>query len=311
MSQTPQLLEQHDKKINQITAQADAQPVETGMSDGLSKVAIVGEEKMVVSDTSQLLDRHDEKVDQITAQADAQPLDTDMGNGLSKAAVGAVVGAVVGILAGALASKRTVHSINRTIKGVGDAVKGAAQGVNHTVKGAVDAAVKGTKEGGTLLHFTAKGAVDQVKDIVEDATPSINQGVIPSERQNFKLYEERLVADKKQVKTASVSIRKYVETHTAHISVPLKKERLVVEQTTPVDAETPAAPGEANFHEGEIARMEVYEETPDVQKLAFVREEVNVRKEVAHNTVEVEDKIRREELYLDSQDPKVIDKTKT
>jgi len=43
----------------------------------------------------------------------------------------------------------------------------------------------------------------------------------------------------------------------------------------------------------------VYEETPDVQKQAFVREEVSVRKEVEQVSVEVEDKIRREELDLD------------
>jgi len=42
----------------------------------------------------------------------------------------------------------------------------------------------------------------------------------------------------------------------------------------------------------------VYEETPDVQKQAFVREEISVRKEVEQVTVEVEDKIRRE-LDLD------------
>jgi len=34
--------------------------------------------------------------------------------------------------------------------------------------------------------------------------------------------------------------------------------------------------------------------TPDVQKQAFVREEISVRKEVEQVTVDVEDKIRRE-----------------
>jgi len=48
---------------------------------------------------------------------------------------------------------------------------------------------------------------------------------------------------------------------------------------------------------------------PDIQKLAFVREEISIRKEVEQNTVEVEDKIRHEELDLDIQD--AIDETKT
>jgi len=58
-------------------------------------------------------------------------------------------------------------------------------------------------------------------------------------------------------------------------------------------------------------RIKVYEETPDVQKQAFVREEISVRKEVEQVTVDVEDKIRREELDLDIQDANVVDETKT
>ena len=83
--------------------------------------------------------------------------------------------------------------------------------------------------------------------------------------------------------------------------MPVEKERVVVERTTPVDAGTPVVPGEADFHEGQVARMEVYEETPDIQKQAFVREEVNVRKEVEHDTVEVADQIRREQLDIDTR----------
>jgi len=40
----------------------------------------------------------------------------------------------VGAVAGALAGKVTVESVNNTVKSSGDAVKGAAQGVNQTVK---------------------------------------------------------------------------------------------------------------------------------------------------------------------------------
>jgi len=42
-----------------------------------------------------------------------------------------------------------------------------------------------------------------------------------------------------------------------------------------------------------------------------VREEISVRKEVEQVTVDVEDKIRREELDLDIQDANVVDETKT
>ena len=53
-------------------------------------------------------------------------------------------------------------------------------------------------------------------------------------------------------------------------------------------------------------RVEIYEEKADIQKQPFVREEVSVRKEVDHDTFEVEDDIRREELDLDVQGRNII-----
>jgi len=45
----------------------------------------------------------------------------------------------------------------------------------------------------------------------------------------------------------------------------------------------------------------VYEETPDIHKEAFVREEVRVRKVVEHDTVEAQETIRREELDVNTE----------
>lgn len=118
--------------------------------------------------------------------------------------------------------------------------------------------------------------------------------------QNIKLYEERLIANKQRRKAGEVAIGKHVETETARVSVPVEKERVVVERVTPQDAGRAVAPGEANFNEGEVAHMEIYEENADVRKEAFVREEVKVKKEVERDTVEAQEKIRREELDIDS-----------
>ena len=59
---------------------------------------------------------------------------------------------------------------------------------------------------------------------------------------------------------------------------------------------------------GEVARMEVYEETADIQKKAFVREEVNIRKEVIHETVDATETLRREELDVDTDGNPVINR---
>ena len=119
-----------------------------------------------------------------------------------------------------------------------------------------------------------------------------------ADHQTLRLYEERLIANKTRAKTGEVTVGKRVETETVHVSVPIEKERIVVERTTPTDA-VAVAPGEATFREGEVARMEVYEETPDIRKEAFVREEVSVRKEVDRDLVEADETLRKERLDVD------------
>ena len=127
--------------------------------------------------------------------------------------------------------------------------------------------------------------------------------------QSLKLYEERLIAHKSRVKTGEVTVGKHVETQTARVSVPIEKERVVIERTTPSNAGTPVSVGEADFREGEVARIEVFEETPNIHKEAFVREEVRVRKEIDHDTVEAQETVRREELDLNTEGGSVINST--
>jgi uncharacterized protein (TIGR02271 family) len=126
--------------------------------------------------------------------------------------------------------------------------------------------------------------------------------------QQVNLYEERLVAEKDRVKTGEVNVGKHVETQTARVDVPVERERVVIDRTTPTGA-TPVEPGSVDFREGEVARMEVYEEQADIHKEAVVREEVRIRKEVEQKTVQAEEQIRREELDIDAQGQNVVDRT--
>jgi len=132
-------------------------------------------------------------------------------------------------------------------------------------------------------------------------------GINDRDHQNIRLYQERLLANKQRQKTGEVAVGKRVETETQRVSVPVEKERVVVERVDVTDA-TPVAPGSVDFQEGEVARVEVYEETADIQKEAFVREEVRVRKEVDRETVEAEETLRREELDIDTQGNPVINR---
>lgn len=119
--------------------------------------------------------------------------------------------------------------------------------------------------------------------------------------QTFKLYEERLIANKNRVKTGEVAVGKHVETETARLSVPIEKERIVIERVTPTNTSAVVSPSEIDFQEGEVARIELYEEKAEIRKEAFVREEVKISKIVERDTVEAQETIRREELDINTE----------
>ncbi|MDZ8107029.1 MAG: DUF2382 domain-containing protein [Nostoc sp. DedQUE12a] len=120
------------------------------------------------------------------------------------------------------------------------------------------------------------------------------------DHQTLRLYEERLIAGKQRRKTGEVAIGKHVETDTARVAVPIEKERVVIERVTPTDAGRAVSAREADFREGEVARVELHEETPEIRKEAVLREEVRVRKVVDQETVEAQETVRREELDVNA-----------
>lgn len=145
--------------------------------------------------------------------------------------------------------------------------------------------------------YRAKAANHAPNTYSYDAEPEL-YATNEENHQNFKLYEERLLVDKNRFRTGGVTVGKRVETETAEVSVPVEKERVVIERTTPTTTET-VNPNTVNFGGGEVARVEVYEESADIKKQAFVSEEVNVRKEVETSTVSAKEEIRREKLDVD------------
>lgn len=118
------------------------------------------------------------------------------------------------------------------------------------------------------------------------------------DRKTIKLYEERLIASKQRHKSGDVSLNKKVETTTAHTEVPLEKERVVIERKT-VEDETAVTNNSPDFHQGEVAHLEVYEETANIDKQAFVREEVEIKKEIVRDRVETSAEVRQEKLEID------------
>ena len=112
--------------------------------------------------------------------------------------------------------------------------------------------------------------------------------------EKIRLYEERLKVNKQRTKT-DVSISKRIETETANISVPVQKERLVIER---IKVSSDAVSPLVNFGDDKLIKVDLYEETASVSKQAFVREEVNIHKEVEQEIVQRNETVRREELEI-------------
>ena len=134
---------------------------------------------------------------------------------------------------------------------------------------------------------------------VADMDEDIRTRTDLNDNEKIKLYEERLTVNKQRAKTGDVSIGKRVETETANLSVPVEKERLVIERKNV--SGNAVSPGVANFGDEEVVRVDLYEETATVSKQAFVREEVNIHKEVEQETIEKSATIRREELEIEEE----------
>ena len=281
-----------------------------------------------MSDHKKTVHESNDNLDPLTGEPGAHPVGTGIGaagagtigtiiGGVVGGPVGAVVGAAIGAVSGGLLGKNTAEVIDvsredehwrenhasrpyiesgKTYDDYAPAYKTGYEAFDrHADSGKTFEEVEPELQTEYVRNHGNKGlSWDKAKPAAEDAY--------------LKLYEERLVADKHREKTGEVTVGKRIETETARVSVPIEKERVVVERTAST-GQTIVTPGEAAFQDGEIARVEVYEETPDIHKEAFLREEVRVRKEVDQEVVEAEEQLRRVELDVDTEGRPIVDKT--
>ncbi|MDJ0590464.1 MAG: DUF2382 domain-containing protein [Pleurocapsa sp. MO_226.B13] len=181
--------------------------------------------------------------------------------------------------------------------------------VDYDYEERVRTVYRGAEDDRERVDLEANAAIGYDRETYNyDREPSLyaHQEQEIDNRQNLKLYEERLIANKERFLAGTVKVGKKVETETATVSVPVEKEKIVIERSSTTEV-TPVTPGETAFVGGEVARVEVYEETADIEKQAFVREEVSVRKEVERDTVTAKETVRREELKVETDNDAVIE----
>ena len=128
------------------------------------------------------------------------------------------------------------------------------------------------------------------------------------DNQTIKFYEERLITDKQRHQAGEVTIGKRVETEVAEVEIPVEKEKVVVRRKEVSGENIEVDPAEVNFEEGAVAKVKVYEETANIEKKAFVREEVEVKKEVETEVINASETLRKETLDISGEENIEVEK---
>ena len=225
----------------------------------------------------------------LLAGAEATAIATTLAGGAIGAAAGGLIGALIGL--GIPEEKAKVYS---------DRVKGGSFLVIVNGTAAEISRAEAIMQRHGVEEFGIYDVPGAKPTAVTDIDEDIRTRTDIDDNEKIKLYEERLIVNKQKAKAGEVAIGKRVETETASVAVPVEKERLVIERTDATAGQV-VSPGTANFGEGKVAEVELYEETADIKKQAFVREEVSVRKEVESETVDARETVRREELDVDAE----------
>lgn len=124
---------------------------------------------------------------------------------------------------------------------------------------------------------------------------------------NIPLHEERLIIDKTRVKTGAISVRKQIVKETTETSVPIYKEKIIIEIESILGAT------QVNLCDRDVQAEDsedIYAERLRTCKEPMVRQHVTIRKEVNTDVISVSKLLRREELEIHAEgQPDVSDRS--
>ena len=114
--------------------------------------------------------------------------------------------------------------------------------------------------------------------------------------------EEELRAGTREREAGAINVRKRVVTDREQMEVPTRHEEVTVDRV-PVEGEAT----EAEIGEDEVV-IPVTEEEVVVEKRPVAKEEIRIRKDVVEDTEVVEEDVRREEVEVDDQTERRLDR---
>lgn len=223
----------------------------------------------------------------LLAGAEATALATTLAGGAIGAAAGGLVGALIGL--GIPEEKAKIYS---------DRVKEGSFLVMVRGTTAEISRAESIMRNYNVDEFGVYDVPGAKATTVDEVDEDIRTRTDIPDHEKIRLYEERLMVDKQREKAGEVAVGKEIKTEQVSASVPVEKERIVIEHKDATQGQV-VSPRQADFTDGEVARVDIYEETAEISKEAFVREEVDVRKEVNQETVEAQETVRREELNVE------------
>jgi len=215
---------------------------------------------------------------------------------LGAALTGAAVGAGVGAIAGALVGLGIPEDEAKYYEGE---VRGGRTLVTVRSDGRYDEAREIMRDHGAydIEDRDTERAINRpVADNTGAASGYMAGGMTDTAgQQRMELRQEELRADKQQVETGSVTLRKDVVEEQRSIDVPVTREEVTIERR-PVERRPSDRPIEAT---GQTIEVPVHEEQVEVEKRPVVYEEVGVGTRAVTETQSVSETVRREEARLD------------
>jgi stress response protein YsnF len=151
------------------------------------------------------------------------------------------------------------------------------------------------------LTAGATGTTGYRSDLDAGMTGTTRTGV--GDNETLQVVDEELRVGKRQASGGNVRVRTYVRERPVEAQVDLQSERVTIERR-PVDREV--TPGVAAFQERTIEAVERAEEAV-VDKVARVKEEIALHKDVETRTETVRDTVRETEVEIEDERGRTID----
>ena len=180
-------------------------------------------------------------------------------------------------------------------------LQAAAQGSEEQRAGAYGGYYAAEKHPGVAMGDTESGTFRE-HDPAEEGIAEPGGDLDDEDELRVQRSEEELRAGTREREAGALNVRKRVRMERERLEVPTRREEVTVERV-PVEGEA----AEAEIGDDEV-RVPVTEEEVVVEKRPVAKEEIRIRKDVVEDMEVVEEDVRREEVDVDDQTERRLDR---